>query len=437
MTQARDLRNIILGAVVAVSGLSALAAVNLTTFTPNTPIKSAEVNANFSSLKEAVEAPIGASRLDTKGTVADGKVLKLQAGSLAWADDLTGGSGGTAYSAGKGLSLTGTTFSVADNSVTRDMLSTGMGAEGQVLKLKSGNLAWANDLVGSSGSTYSADGSSLVLNGTTFSVKPSGITSTEIADHTVSGSKVLMPLHLSGDNVSVITTIENTNPSGMGLRVDLGNQPNSFANTAIMGQSSSSVGLTGLSSSANGVVGQSTSANGVGGSSVTGSGVSGSSSSGVGVRGASGSNYGVFGSSPNGSGVGGQGSGGYAAEFTGGKFGSGTCYYAGGAGWSCTSDRNKKENFKAVNAIAVLEKLARMPVTRWNMKGDRSKTPHMGPVAQDFKAAFGLGENDTTINTADAQGVMLAAIKGLYEQNQALKARLNALEKSMSSRSLR
>ena len=67
----------------------------------------------------------------------------------------------------------------------------------------------------------------------------------------------------------------------------------------------------------------------------------------------------------------------------------------------------------------------------------------MGPTAQDFHAAFGLGETETAISTIDADGVSLAAIQGLYEltQEQAstieslqadnadLQARLDVLEK--------
>ena len=39
---------------------------------------------------------------------------------------------------------------------------------------------------------------------------------------------------------------------------------------------------------------------------------------------------------------------------------------------------------------------------------------HISPIAQDFSAAFGVGEDDTHINTVDADGVALAAIQGLY-----------------------
>jgi Chaperone of endosialidase len=404
MNQARDLRNIVLGAVLTASGLSALAAINLTTFTPNTSIKSSEVNANFASLKDAVEAPIGASRLSTTGTAADGKVLKLQAGGLAC-------TGGTAYSAGTGLALSGTTFSVANAGITRAMLSTsGTVADGKVLKLSGGNLTWSDDLLGSAGSTYSADGSSLVLNGTTFSVKDAGI----------GASKIALPLVFNSS--SGFPLLQVTNSGG----------------NALSGISSNgSIGVLGRSS-ARGVVGT----QGDLGLSCAGTyAVGGCAKDGFGVQGVSDSSRGVLGSSTSGTGVVGLSVTGSSGSFVGGGGGSGLCYFNGGAGWVCTSDRNKKENFEAVNAQAVLERLANMPVTRWNMKGDRNKTPHMGPVAQDFKAAFGLGESDKTINAADAQGVALAAIKGVYEKNLALEhqvklleARLKMLEQSIGAR---
>jgi hypothetical protein len=40
---------------------------------------------------------------------------------------------------------------------------------------------------------------------------------------------------------------------------------------------------------------------------------------------------------------------------------------------------------------------------------------------RDFAAAFGVGENDTTISTVDADGVALAAVQGLYQEDQQLK----------------
>src|SRR5262249_54961256 len=79
------------------------------------------------------------------------------------------------------------------------------------------------------------------------------------------------------------------------------------------------------------------------------------------------------------------------------------------------SDRNIKENFKAVDADEVLAKVAALPITRWTYKADPS-AEHMGPVAQDFRAAFGLGCDDKTIAVVDSDGVALAAIQGLNKK---------------------
>ena len=79
------------------------------------------------------------------------------------------------------------------------------------------------------------------------------------------------------------------------------------------------------------------------------------------------------------------------------------------------SDRNAKENFKPVNARAVLDKVAALPVSTWNYKAQTNGVRHIGAMAQDFKRAFGVGETDTGINTVDADGIALAAIQGLNQ----------------------
>lgn len=76
------------------------------------------------------------------------------------------------------------------------------------------------------------------------------------------------------------------------------------------------------------------------------------------------------------------------------------------------SDRDVKENFTEVDPGDVLDKVLGIPITRWNYKDD-PKAEHIGPVAQDFRAAFGLGTDEKTIATVDADGVALAAIQGL------------------------
>jgi hypothetical protein len=69
----------------------------------------------------------------------------------------------------------------------------------------------------------------------------------------------------------------------------------------------------------------------------------------------------------------------------------------------------------------VLERLAALPVTTWNYRANGS-IRHMGVMAQDFYAAFGLGLDDRHISTVDAEGVALAAIQGLYQKVKALEA---------------
>ncbi len=93
---------------------------------------------------------------------------------------------------------------------------------------------------------------------------------------------------------------------------------------------------------------------------------------------------------------------------------SGVSLASGGSSWSSISDRNLKENFQDVDPHELLEELSRVPITTWNYKAQGKQVRHMGPMAQDFYAAFGVGENDRHITTVDSDGVALAAIQGLY-----------------------
>ncbi len=111
-----------------------------------------------------------------------------------------------------------------------------------------------------------------------------------------------------------------------------------------------------------------------------------------------------------------------------------------GSSWINASDRNAKENFRPVTGREVLAKVAAMPISRWTYKNSDGST-HLGPVAQDFHAAFDLGVDDTSIATVDADGVALAAIQGLNEvvqekeaEIQALKQRLERLERLLTDK---
>ncbi|MBP7828917.1 MAG: tail fiber domain-containing protein [Kiritimatiellae bacterium] len=98
----------------------------------------------------------------------------------------------------------------------------------------------------------------------------------------------------------------------------------------------------------------------------------------------------------------------------------------GATAWSALSDRDAKENFTPVDAEEILQQIAGLPITEWNYKADPNRRRYIGPVAQDFQAAFGLG-SDRTINTLDTDGVTLAAIQGLYQAVQELREENAAL----------
>ncbi len=99
---------------------------------------------------------------------------------------------------------------------------------------------------------------------------------------------------------------------------------------------------------------------------------------------------------------------------------------AAATGWQCSSDRALKENIRSIDAKAVLERVAALPISTWFIKGYDQL--HMGPMAQDFRAAFGLGASDKTINSTDVQGVALAAIQGLHAMLKVKDAEIAALK---------
>jgi hypothetical protein len=122
-------------------------------------------------------------------------------------------------------------------------------------------------------------------------------------------------------------------------------------------------------------------------------------------------------------------------------------HLTGGGTWTNGSSREFKENFEAIDKREVLRKVVELPVTRWQYRGEDEFTRHIGPVAEDFRAAFGLGHDERYITTIDADGVALAAIQGLHEivrekdceidelrtRNAELEARMARIERMLST----
>ncbi len=94
----------------------------------------------------------------------------------------------------------------------------------------------------------------------------------------------------------------------------------------------------------------------------------------------------------------------------------------GGNAWSTLSDARMKSHVRELAVDEVLAKIAQMPVREWSYISQRPSIRHMGPTAQDFYAAFGLGEDPLRISTIDADGVALAAVRALEARTRQLQS---------------
>ncbi len=116
--------------------------------------------------------------------------------------------------------------------------------------------------------------------------------------------------------------------------------------------------------------------------------------------------------------------------------------------WTNTSDVNRKHLFRSMEGEDVLARLRTLPIQSWSYRVEDASVRHLGPTAQDFRAAFGLGSDDKVIGTVDADGVALAAaqalerrteeqraeIEKLRAENRALAERLARIEAALSNR---
>jgi trimeric autotransporter adhesin len=117
------------------------------------------------------------------------------------------------------------------------------------------------------------------------------------------------------------------------------------------------------------------------------------------------------------------------AFYTNAAGSSGAVLDSGASAWSAISDANMKENFRDLDDDEVLAKIARMPIREWNYKAQDAAIRHVGPTAQDFHAAFGLGEDSLRISTIDADGIALAAVRALEARSREMRDRYSTLSR--------
>lgn len=114
-----------------------------------------------------------------------------------------------------------------------------------------------------------------------------------------------------------------------------------------------------------------------------------------------------------------------------------------GGVWQNASDVNRKHLFETVSGEDILDRLRTISIKTWSYRSENDSIRHLGPTSQDFRAAFGLGSDERSIGTVDADGVALAGvqaldartlkqneeIENLKAENKALNDRLDAIEK--------
>ncbi|MCZ7555838.1 MAG: tail fiber domain-containing protein [Bacteroidia bacterium] len=125
----------------------------------------------------------------------------------------------------------------------------------------------------------------------------------------------------------------------------------------------------------------------------------------------------------------------WVARFAGGirfytnpTIASGAYMNPNASGWTNVSDRNKKENFTAIDGEALLAQLRSVPVSEWNYKGTDASIRYIGPMAQDFWQAFHLGGTDSLgINSVAIDGVNMAAIQALEKRTAEMRQKTDEI----------
>jgi hypothetical protein len=111
---------------------------------------------------------------------------------------------------------------------------------------------------------------------------------------------------------------------------------------------------------------------------------------------------------------------------------AGCAIAAGGGAWTCSSSRDLKDDFETIDPRAILDGVVAMPISSWRYRDEVGRARHLGPSAEDFREAFGLGDSSKDIGLIDGQGIALAAIQGLNakveEQARVIATMKNTIE---------
>lgn len=100
-----------------------------------------------------------------------------------------------------------------------------------------------------------------------------------------------------------------------------------------------------------------------------------------------------------------------------------------GGSWDNASSRSRKDGITDLSGQSLLTKLMALRVFRWFYRAERRHPErHIGPMAEDFFKAFGVGDA-TSISAADMAAIALGCIQEQQKQIQSLERRITVLEK--------
>lgn len=92
------------------------------------------------------------------------------------------------------------------------------------------------------------------------------------------------------------------------------------------------------------------------------------------------------------------------------------------------SSRATKEEFEALPGPLLLAKLETLPVPAWRYRDAEAGERHIGPMAEDFHATFGVGADPRFLSPGDVAGVALASVKALQDEVKQRDQRIAELE---------
>lgn len=94
--------------------------------------------------------------------------------------------------------------------------------------------------------------------------------------------------------------------------------------------------------------------------------------------------------------------------------------------WYDAPRRDRVERLQELNRSELINRIESLRITRWGRASGIDE--HIGPMSEDFHAAFGVGDQDG-IAAMDQAGIALAAIQALIKQNRSMSATIMSLQK--------